>query len=99
MLRIGVADLLGRTPPLATSAALSHVVEAILGQTIELPYAELQRRWGQPFIGAGPRAWQPCRAALVALGRLGGREMSYHSDLDLVVVYEDDGPTLPPPGE
>jgi glutamate-ammonia-ligase adenylyltransferase len=34
---------------------------------------------------------------LLALGKLGGREMSYHSDLDLILVYEGDGRTGPPP--
>ncbi|HUR52725.1 MAG TPA: bifunctional [glutamate--ammonia ligase]-adenylyl-L-tyrosine phosphorylase/[glutamate--ammonia-ligase] adenylyltransferase, partial [Gemmataceae bacterium] len=31
-----------------------------------------------------------CRYALLGLGKLGGREISYHSDLDLLLVYEDD---------
>src|SRR5262249_6613832 len=38
---------------------------------------------------------RPCRYAVLALGKLGGREMSYHSDLDLVLVYEGDGRTEP----
>ena len=38
------------------------------------------------------------RYVLLGLGKLGGREMSYHSDLDLVLVYEGDGRTEPPPG-
>ena len=33
----------------------------------------------------------------MGLGKLGGREMSYHSDLDLIVIYEGDGRTGPPP--
>jgi glutamate-ammonia-ligase adenylyltransferase len=33
----------------------------------------------------------------VGLGKLGGREMSYQSDLDLVLIYEGDGRTGPPP--
>ncbi|MCE9567278.1 MAG: bifunctional [glutamate--ammonia ligase]-adenylyl-L-tyrosine phosphorylase/[glutamate--ammonia-ligase] adenylyltransferase [Planctomycetes bacterium] len=35
----------------------------------------------------------PCRYALLGLGKLGGREISYHSDLDLLLVYEEDGTT------
>jgi glutamate-ammonia-ligase adenylyltransferase len=31
------------------------------------------------------------------LGKLGGRELGYHSDLDLILVYEGDGRTKPPP--
>ena len=39
-----------------------------------------------------------CRYALLSLGKLGGREMTYHSDLDLILIYEGDGRTVPPPG-
>src|SRR5262249_17401893 len=46
----------------------------------------------------GPRAGKPSRHVLLALGKLGGRELSYHSDLDLIMVYEGDGRTGPPPG-
>jgi len=35
----------------------------------------------------------PCRYALLGLGKLGGREISYHSDLDLLLIYESDGTT------
>ncbi|MDB5311751.1 MAG: glnE [Gemmataceae bacterium] len=34
-----------------------------------------------------------CRYVLLGLGKLGGREISYHSDLDLLLVYEADGRT------
>ncbi|MBA4066042.1 MAG: hypothetical protein C0501_20445 [Isosphaera sp.] len=36
---------------------------------------------------------RPCRYALLGLGKLGGREISYHSDLDLLLVYEAEGVT------
>ncbi|MGL6096872.1 MAG: bifunctional [glutamate--ammonia ligase]-adenylyl-L-tyrosine phosphorylase/[glutamate--ammonia-ligase] adenylyltransferase, partial [Fimbriiglobus sp.] len=39
-----------------------------------------------------------CRYGVLGLGKLGGREISYHSDLDVVIVYEGDGPTVRPPG-
>jgi glutamate-ammonia-ligase adenylyltransferase len=35
----------------------------------------------------------PCRYVLLGLGKLGGREISYHSDLDLLLIYETDGVT------
>src|SRR6185437_11718653 len=49
---------------------------------------------GEPTIGDGPRAGRPCELAIIALGKLGGRELNYHSDLDLVFLYEADGPTV-----
>jgi len=49
-----------------------------------------------PPGGADPPAGQPCRFVLLALGKLGGREMIYHSDLDLILIYEGDGRTVGP---
>src|SRR5262249_43547464 len=37
------------------------------------------------------------RYTLLGLGKFGGRELNYHSDLDLILVYEGDGRTSPPP--
>ena len=40
-----------------------------------------------------PASLRPCRFAIVAIGKFGGREMNYHSDLDLFFIYENDGST------
>lgn len=92
LLRIGVGDLLGRSTIRQTTAALSDLAEALLLQIVELTEPEVQRRWGIPQHPArGPE--QPCAYALLGLGKLGGREISYHSDLDLLLLYEADGLT------
>ncbi|HET6574948.1 MAG TPA: bifunctional [glutamate--ammonia ligase]-adenylyl-L-tyrosine phosphorylase/[glutamate--ammonia-ligase] adenylyltransferase, partial [Fimbriiglobus sp.] len=44
----------------------------------------------------GERGTRTCRYAVLGMGKLGGREISYHSDLDLVLVYEGDGETAGP---
>src|SRR5204863_4715587 len=74
-----------------TTAALSDLAETILGQIVALQGPSLEPRFGAPTLADG----RPCRFAVVALGKLGGRELSYHSDLDLVLVYEGDGRTRP----
>src|SRR5207247_7156807 len=98
LLRVGVRDILGKDTIQATTAALSDVAEAILVQIASLQYAPLERRYGTPYLADGPRAGQASRHAVLGLGKLGSREMSYQSDLDLIVVYEGDGQTAPPPG-
>jgi glutamate-ammonia-ligase adenylyltransferase len=97
LLRIGVRDILGKDSVEATAAALSELAETILVQIAELQYRPLEKRFGLPYLADGPRAGQPSRYVLLGLGKLGGREMSYHSDLDLILVYEGDGQTGPPP--
>src|SRR5262249_47926445 len=97
LLRIGVRDILNKDSIQATTAALSDLAEVLLEQIAAPRYAPLLRRYGVPILSEGERAGQPSRFALLALGKLGGREMSYHSDLDLMMVYEGDGRTEPPP--
>jgi glutamate-ammonia-ligase adenylyltransferase len=98
LLRIGVRDILGKAPIRETTAALSDLAETILQQIAALQTAALEKRLGIPTLTEGERAGRRCRFALLGLGKLGAREMNYHSDLDLVAIYEGDGRTAPPAG-
>jgi glutamate-ammonia-ligase adenylyltransferase len=84
LLRIGVADLLGKTPEAATAAGLSDLAETIVAQIVALELPAVVKKNGPPQLADGGS----CRWAVLALGKLGGRGLSYHSDLDLVLVYE-----------
>ncbi len=97
-LRIGVRDILGKDTIQQTTAALSDLAETILTPVAAPQWAPLEQRFGVPMLAAGERAGQPCRFVLLALGKFGGRELNYHSDLDLIFLYEDDGRTAPPTG-
>jgi len=97
ILRIGVRDVLGKDSVQATTAALSDLAETILAQIAVMQEPAMAHRFGVPYLAEG-RPGRPSRYALLGLGKLGGRELSYHSDLDLILVYEGDGHTGPPPG-
>jgi [glutamine synthetase] adenylyltransferase / [glutamine synthetase]-adenylyl-L-tyrosine phosphorylase len=98
ILRIGVRDILGKDDIQATTAALSDVAETILGQIADLQWWPIIKRFGIPQLAEGPRTGQGARFVLLGLGKLGGREMSYQSDLDLILVYEGDGRSAALPG-
>jgi glutamate-ammonia-ligase adenylyltransferase len=95
LLRIGVYDILGKEPVPATLQALSILAEVILSKAAELAWHDRIQRFGVPIVQAGPRAGQIAAFVLLGLGKLGGREMSYNSDLDVILVYESDGHTRP----
>jgi glutamate-ammonia-ligase adenylyltransferase len=97
-LRIGVSDILSKNPIRETTAALSDVAEVLLERVAAAPVGPVERRYGIPTLAEGPRSGSRCGFAIVALGKLGAREMNYHSDLDLMMLYERDGRTTPPPG-
>jgi glutamate-ammonia-ligase adenylyltransferase len=88
--RVGARDILGREPIRVVTRELSDVAEAIVQQVAADQYARLAARFGEPRREGTPR---PARWAIVALGKFGGRELNYHSDLDLVCLYESDGST------
>ncbi len=89
LLRIGVRDLLGKSAIRETTAALSDLAEALLGQVSARETQAAEARFGQAKLIDG----RPARFVILGLGKLGGREMSYHSDLDLVLIHEGDGQT------
>ncbi len=109
-LRVGVRDILGKDKIEATHAALSDIAEACLGQIIADETSRLMDKLGEPQIDEPPepsaeaiasdwhpdidRVGQPCEFIVLALGKLGGREPNYHSDLDLVFLYEAEGHTV-----
>ncbi|MCG8451198.1 MAG: hypothetical protein MI725_16645 [Pirellulales bacterium] len=109
-LRVGVRDILGKDEIEATHAELSDIAEVLLKQIIVSENQRLMDKFGEPQIGplpentndSPPPPWQidsdqvgqPCEFLVLALGKLGGREPNYHSDLDLVFLYESDGQTV-----
>jgi glutamate-ammonia-ligase adenylyltransferase len=77
-LRIAIADLAGDLDDDALRAELSLLAEVVLQRALELARAEVSA-----LIQIPPEL----ELVALAMGRLGGSEMSYNSDLDLIFVY------------
>lgn len=92
-LRVGVRDILGKENVRQTHRALSDIAEVCLQQITRVEFAQLVERFGEPTIQGGNRNGAPCELIILAMGKLGGREPNYHSDLDIVFLYEADGAT------
>ena len=92
-LRVGVRDILGKEDVQATTAALSAIAETCLAEIAHHEHRRLAAKFGTPRVGEGLRRGEPCEMAILAMGKLGGREMNYHSDLDIVFLYEVEGHT------
>ncbi|MBE0617617.1 MAG: bifunctional [glutamate--ammonia ligase]-adenylyl-L-tyrosine phosphorylase/[glutamate--ammonia-ligase] adenylyltransferase, partial [Proteobacteria bacterium] len=84
-LRIALHDLWGDLGPEEVSGQLTLVAEACLEEVCRDVGGRLLRKYG-PSEGAGD--WDPGRFSVLGLGRLGGAEIDYHSDLDIVFMYE-----------
>ncbi len=80
--RVGSQLLLGLAEPEQAAAAWSDIAETVIQQLLPPLAAEFEAKHGTCPGGA---------FAVVALGKLGGREMTASSDLDLVFVYDNPG--------
>jgi len=89
LLRIGARDLLGDADLARTTEELSHLADACMAQALAEAAATVRDAYGAPLGAAGSETG----LAVVAMGKLGGDELNYSSDIDLMFVYGEDGET------
>ncbi len=83
MLRVAAADITGRIPLMVVSDYLTWIAESVVEQVIGLAFREFERRHGRP-PGLAP---DEIGFAVVGYGKLGGIELGYGSDLDMVFLH------------
>jgi glutamate-ammonia-ligase adenylyltransferase len=69
---------------------LTWTAEALLGKVLELAWADLVPRYGRPQCRVDGQL-REAGFAIVAYGKLGGIELNYGSDLDLVFLHDSRG--------
>lgn len=89
VLRILLRDQLGFGALPEVTEELSSLADALLECSYQRIRASLTRRHGTPRLAGGAE----CGFSVVALGKLGGRELNYSSDIDLMFVYGGEGGT------
>lgn len=86
LFRIDVQHLLRPDSTLAEfSRSLTDLAEVVIDEASRIHYANLVRQFGQPKRPDD----SPCAFAIFGLGKFGGREMGYASDLELLFVHEE----------
>ena len=88
--RVAVVDLTGVLPLMKVSDRLTDIAELVLEAALGIAWAELAARHGEPRCVVDGVA-RPARFAIVAYGKLGGLELGYGSDLDLVFLNDSGG--------
>ena len=87
VLRIAAADVMDAVPLMQVSDQLTTIAELILQAALELAWKYLLARHGRPACVSNPKKSDK-GFAIVAYGKLGGIELGYGSDLDLVFVHQ-----------
>lgn len=81
MVRVALREVSDAAPLEETTAELSHVAEICVAEVVRHRMEELARRRGMPDADF----------AVLALGKLGGRELNHSSDIDLIFLYSEEG--------
>jgi len=87
-LRVAAADISGDYPLMKVSDALTDIAETVLQQVLSIAWQQTARRYGVPS-GIDPAPGTTPGFAAIAYGKLGGIELGYKSDLDLVFVHSE----------
>ena len=91
VLHVAAADVASAMPLMKVSDHLTEIAEICLEQVLELAWRDMTSRYGEPRCGEeGEREVAPF--AIAAYGKLGGLELGYGSDLDVVFVHGSRGP-------
>ena len=89
-LRVAAADITNAIPLMRVSDHLSDIAETVLRRVVAMSAAHLFERHGTPEcdppLSSGERGF-----AVIAYGKLGGLELGYDSDLDLVFLHSGTG--------
>ena len=100
MLRIGVRDLLRLADVPETTASLSDLASILIHAAYEIVNGDLRRQYGVPMHKNRQGRWVETGFAVMGMGKLGGFELNYSSDVDLIYVYAShEGETRPPRGK
>jgi glutamate-ammonia-ligase adenylyltransferase len=94
-LKIAAADISNALPVMQVSDHLTHLAETIIVQVVDIAWQQIVAKHGVPVCETqGPKNIQNKGFAVLGFGKLGGWELGYGSDLDLVFLHNCDGQQL-----
>jgi glutamate-ammonia-ligase adenylyltransferase len=88
-LRIAAADVTGAMEVMKVSDHLTSLAQAIIAYVIDIAWQQLIIRYGEPKFDGEDKGF-----AVIGYGKLGGIELGYGSDLDLVFVHSGQAGTM-----
>jgi len=89
--QVALADLTGRLPLMRVSDRLTDIAELIVQRCLDLAWQQMTLVHGVPMCGEREEQLRTVRVAVAAYGKLGGIELGYGSDLDLVFLHDSSG--------
>ncbi len=95
-IRIGLRDLMGLSELKENVEDISNLADVCLQFAYEYSDRFLKEKYGVPMHQSDKGEWKETEFAVFGMGKLGGRELNYSSDIDLIYLYESShGETKP----
>ena len=91
ILRIGARDLARLADVREITRELSDLADVCLESVWQVCLLQLTQRHGRPYHPDAAANWQPTSAWVLGLGKLGGQELNYSSDVDVMFLYSEEG--------
>ena len=88
---VALADQTSRLPLMKVSDRLTDIAELIIQCCMDLAWQQMTDMYGIPFCGDRQDDLRQVRVAVAGYGKLGGLELGYGSDLDLVFLHDSSG--------
>ncbi len=90
ILRVAAADISGHLPLAEVSNHLTYIAEEVLTAAAGIAYRENTQRFGEPFCVENGQK-RMANFAIIGYGKLGGYELGFSSDLDVVFLHDSTG--------
>ena len=97
MLRIAARDLARLGDVVEITQEISDMADVCLDAVLQICLRQFVARFGRPFHQDAGGRWQPTAFCVIGLGKLGGQELNYSSDVDVIFVYSDEGEVFKEP--
>lgn len=91
MLRVAARDLARLGVGAEITEEISNVADVCLESVYQICRRQLAGRLGEPYHLDAAGRWQPTGFCVIGLGKLGGQDLNYSSDIDVMFVYAEEG--------
>jgi glutamate-ammonia-ligase adenylyltransferase len=97
MLRIAARDLARLGDVVEITREISDLADVCLDAVWRICRPQFIGRFGQPFHQDADGNWQRTEFCVLGMGKLGGQELNYSSDVDVLFLYSDEGEVFKTP--
>lgn len=93
LLRTGTRDILRLAQVEEVTREISNLAQALIEAAAQIAYDDAVARFGLPMCDAFEGGRRECSMCVIGMGKLGGRELNFSSDIDLIFIYDEEGQT------